>query len=255
MRHCDFSLPTPALNLSADEALLDWCEEGHSGPLLRFWEPQQYFVVVGYANRVAEEVNVPACREAGVPIFRRCTGGGTVLQGPGVLNYNLILKIDAAQSTHTIPATNQFVLERQRLALSDSLSLGERAGERASGNPPPAAEVQIRGQSDLAILDVKCCGNAQRRKKSFLIFHGSFLLGLDPAMIEKTLRMPSKQPDYRANRPHSEFVRNISINPEALKQAIRHQWQARELFTEIPFPQIEQLAAEKYSTDEWNFRF
>src|ERR1019366_4870445 len=90
----DLTLPTPAENLACDEALLDACEAGRHPPVLRFWESPEHFVVVGYSNPVATEVNVEACQAAGVPILRRCTGGGTVVQGPGCLNYALILPIE-----------------------------------------------------------------------------------------------------------------------------------------------------------------
>ena len=53
MLRLELSLPTPAENLAADEALLDWCEAGHCAETLVFWEPREPFVVVGYANKVA----------------------------------------------------------------------------------------------------------------------------------------------------------------------------------------------------------
>src|SRR5438105_13705655 len=115
------------------------------------WEPGQYFVVVGYGNKVATEVRVPFCEENDIPILRRCTGGGTVLQGPGVLNYSLILRIGESGSLHNIGATNKFILERHQTALASAL-----------GSP-----VEIKGQTDLAIGGRKFCGNAQRRGKHF----------------------------------------------------------------------------------------
>ncbi len=92
MKWLDAVLGTPAENLACDEALLDRCEE-RGEEILRFWESRQHFVVVGYGNSVAAEVNVFACAQLGVPILRRCSGGGTVVQGPGCLNYNLSLCI------------------------------------------------------------------------------------------------------------------------------------------------------------------
>ena len=61
MKRLDLTLPSPAENLAADEALLDWCEAGDGDETLCFWEPRETFVVVGYANKVATEVNVAAC--------------------------------------------------------------------------------------------------------------------------------------------------------------------------------------------------
>ncbi|HUC85689.1 MAG TPA: hypothetical protein VL970_10895, partial [Candidatus Acidoferrales bacterium] len=83
MQYMEFSFATPAEFLAADEALLDWCEAGHGDELLACWEPREIFVVVGYANRVSAEVNARACEKRGVPIFRRCSGGGAVVQMPG----------------------------------------------------------------------------------------------------------------------------------------------------------------------------
>src|SRR5271170_7933280 len=93
MKHFDFTFSTPAENLACDEALLDWCEENQGEEILRFWQSPETFVVVGYANKIATEVNVVNCEAKDIPILRRCTGGGTVLQGRGCLNYALILQI------------------------------------------------------------------------------------------------------------------------------------------------------------------
>src|SRR5450432_4760006 len=114
MKLLDLSLPTPAENLACDEALLDWGEEESGGEILRFWEPREYFVVVGYANKVSSEANVPACGAEGIPILRRCSGGGTVLQGPGCLNYSLALKTDGRPEVETIPITNHYIMTQHR---------------------------------------------------------------------------------------------------------------------------------------------
>src|SRR5436190_1549788 len=94
MNLLDLTLPTPAENLACDEALLDAFEAAGGDGVLRFWEPAEPFVVVGYSNQVAQEVDVAACDAAGIPVLRRCSGGGTVVQGPGCLNYALVLNIE-----------------------------------------------------------------------------------------------------------------------------------------------------------------
>src|SRR6266566_3649960 len=150
MKYCDLTLAPPAENLACDEALLQLAEEdGKMGEVLRVWEPMQYFVVVGYANRVGTEVNLPFCQRHTIPVLRRCTGGGTVLQGPGCLNYSLILPIAGSGPLRSIPATNDFILKRHQSALAALLR----------------APVEIRGHTDLAIGGLKFSGNAQRRKK------------------------------------------------------------------------------------------
>ncbi len=239
MRYCDLTLPTPALNLAADEALLEQCEAGETDELLRFWEPADYFVVLGYANRAATEVNLDFCREQRIPVLRRCSGGGTVLQGPGCLNYSLILRIDRAPALGTIPGTNRFVLDRHTQALS---ALLEKPVER-------------QGHTDLTLEGVKFSGNAQRRRKHCLLFHGSFLLHMDLDLIERALPMPSKQPDYRSNRSHADFLTNLELPPDKLKAALLTAWQASLPFESTPLRQIQRLVTDKYTRDDWNLKF
>ena len=125
----DVSFPLPVHNLACDEVLLNMLEEEAVGEILRFWTSTQYFVVLGSSNNVRDEVDLDACRADGIPILRRHSGGGTVLQGPGCLNFSLILAIDpnelpAEVLTHRL---EQKCIERDGLAFDDftiSLSVG-----------------------------------------------------------------------------------------------------------------------------------
>ncbi len=247
MRHLDLTLPSPAENLACDEALLDWCESGDGVECLRFWESFEPFVVVGYANKVATEVNVAACEARKIPILRRCSGGGTVVQGPGCLNYTLVLPIIKDGPLHSIPVANQFIMRHNRTAV-DLLFPG--TGTR---NPGPA--IAIRGHTDLAMGEKKFSGNSQRRRKHFLLFHGTILLNFDLALVGDLLRMPSKQPDYRESRNHTDFLTNIKVPAESLKAALQKAWDAGSPLANPPLERIKTLAREKYATNEWNFKF
>lgn len=239
MKLCDLTLGTPEENLACDEALLDLCEAGSGDELLRLWTPPRYFVVVGYANKAATEVNLAFCRQFNIPVLRRCTGGGTVLQGPGVLNYSLILRIDDARPVRSIAATNEFILKRHSEVLGKLLQ----------------APVEFRGHTDLAVGGLKFAGNAQRRHQRFLLFHGSFLLHLDMDLLEKILPLPSRQPDYRVNRSHADFLMNLRVPDYKIKAALIKAWDASGVLDPIPWDQITLLAREKYALDEWNLKF
>lgn len=233
----DLSLPTPAENLACDEALLDLAEEQGGPPVLRFWESSVPFVVLGYANKVAEEVNIEQCRELGVPVLRRCSGGGTVVQGPGCLNYSVVLSMDDSPDLQSITGTNQFVMGRTRDALSHAFG-------RA---------VSIEGHTDLAVGDLKFSGNAQRRKRSWLLFHGTVLLAeFELSLVPRVLRQPPRQPDYRRQRGHEDFVTRLSLNRVAVKDALRAEWKAVATSAEVPVDRIRDLVANRYSRDDWN---
>lgn len=239
MKLLDLTLPWPAENLACDEALLDAAETGAGVEVLRFWEPREYFVVVGYANKVAAEVNVAACETHGIPVLRRCSGGGTVVQGPGCLNYTLVLRITADGPLHNIGVANQFIMRQNRAALESVV------------NRP----VAVRGHTDLTVGDRKFSGNSQRRKKHFLLFHGTFLLNFDLLLVSELLPMPSKQPDYREHRAHTEFLTNLNVPANEVKAALRQTWKAEEPLDNPPLEKITALARDKYATREWNFKF
>jgi lipoate-protein ligase A len=247
MKHLVLPPQTPAQNLAADEAVLDWCEAGLGGETLLFWEPRETFVVVGYANKIATEVNLAACETKGIPIFRRCSGGGTIVQMPGGLNYSLILRITETGPTRNISSANRFIMEKNRIAI-ESLFPNSQL-------PSANSLISVRGHTDLCLGDLKFAGNSQRRRKHFLLFHGTLLLNCDLSRISELLLMPTMQPDYRARRPHEMFVTNLNLPAEKVMAALAKEWNAIQEFKNPPLDAISKLAREKYSTRKWNYKF
>ena len=242
MKLLDLTFPTPAENLACDEALLDRCDE-RGEETLRFWESPVPFVVVGYGNRIASEVNVEECQRRAIPILRRCSGGGTVVQGPGCLNYNLALRIAEHGPLATVTGTNEWVMERNRAALEKLLGVS----------------VTVKGHTDLAFAStdhhwLKFSGNAQRRRRHALVFHGTILHAFDLSLIDALLNFPSAQPDYRASRGHAEFVRSIPASPAQIRAALASVWNTSDSSPEIPRERMDQLRREHYENDTWNRR-
>ena len=235
----DLTLPSPPENLALEEALLDAAESGAGAEILRFWQAPTPFVVVGYANKVASEVNVAACEAKGIPILRRCSGGGAVVQGPGCLNYAVVLRITEDGPTRSISAANHFVMERNRSAISQLLA--------------PDSQLLIAGHTDLALGNLKFSGNAQRRRKNFLLFHGSLLLNFQLPLISELLQMPSLQPDYRASRAHERFVTNLNLPGATVKRALIKEWGPAA--SSDWRPPIPGALLQKYSSAEWNNKF
>ena len=241
MKFLDLTLPSPEENLACDEALLETCETELGEEVLRFWESKQNFAVLGYSNKVESELNKEVCQREKLPILRRISGGGTVLQGPGCLNYALFLEIAKNPELRTVTSANRFIMERHRSAVAKLLG----------------KEVLVQGHTDLTLGGLKFSGNSQRRKKKYLLFHGTFLIKFDFTALEKYLRMPSKQPDYRKSRTHSEFLTNLKISSDKIKSVLKEAWSARGT---VPSPHdrtrsvIQKLVAETYSNSEWNFK-
>ncbi len=235
----DTTLSTPAENLALDESLLYQINQQDSLGCLRIWEVDQYAVVLGSSNQVAENVNQAACLQDQIPVLRRCTGGGTVLLGPGCFIYSLFLRITAEQHLAGIEATTREILNR----ISGTLN-----------QLKPELSVEVRGISDLTVEGHKFSGNSQRWLTTTLLHHGTILYDFDLERIPRYLTSPEREPDYRSHRDHLEFVTNYEINPTQLRDALIETWQATEPEPTFPLDRVQQLVQEKYATENWNLR-
>ena len=240
MRLLDLSFDEPARNLALDEALLNEAEAGRSGDTLRFWESPVPFVVLGLTQRLSEEVHEDACASDGVPILRRASGGGCVLQGRGCLNFALVLSQLGHPDLGSIRASNRHILKKVCAALKSA-----------------GLDARFEGLSDLAIEGRKISGSAQRRRKRYLLHHGTLLYDADLALLPKYLKEPIKQPRYRADRKHEQFVRNLPCSPKILKEGLALSFGAGSRPSEITQDeqfQLDTLVAKKYQLDEWTRR-
>jgi len=239
VRFFDVPLATPGMQLACDDLLLDACDVDPAKETLRIWQPETYFVVAGYTNRIMQEVHVDTCVERGIPLYRRTSGGGTVVQGPGCFNYSLVLRMERDSALATVTSTNAYVLQRMAELVSGLLG----------------APVEHRGHTDLVWNNRKFSGNAQRRKERALLFHGTFLLSFDLSMIEVLLPHPSAEPDYRTGRPHTGFLTNLPLRTNTLTTALRETWAAQDAYGPFPLEPVRALAETRYLNHEWTYRF
>ncbi len=191
----DRTFPSPAENLAFDEILLDAKAE-----TLRFWESKQPFLVLGRSGRPFEELNLVACEAAAVPILSRTSGGGTVLQGPGCLNFTLILSIEARPCLANVSASYCAILP---------------AVVRALKLPGLAVE-----HTDISLNGRKVSGNAQHRTSGWLLHHGTLLHQLNIDAIETLIAEPARRPVHRAARTHRQFLTTIPLPPEEIKRRL-----------------------------------
>lgn len=200
----DISLPTPQENILYDNVLLELAEHGEGEETLRFWESRELFIVLGRIGNPDADLRVERVLADRVPVLRRSSGGGTVLQGKGCLNYTLVLSKERPE-IQDLRRSYQFILGHVVAALK---KLG--------------IDAACRPLSDIALTqnNKKISGNAQKRSKKFILHHGTLLHQFDLKKIEEYLAMPKDVPEYRQNRSHLDFVANLSISAEDLKKEI-----------------------------------
>jgi lipoate-protein ligase A len=234
LEYLDVTLPDLAANLALDEALLLQAEAGTGPEMLRFWEWPGPAVVLGAGCRVSDDVHEAACQADGVPLLRRSSGGGTVLLGPGCLLFSLVLAYERSPFLNEVRPSYRYIL-----------------GHVATGLETLAAGIRVAGISDLAVAGRKFSGNAQQRKRRYLLHHGTLLYEFAIDRVSRYLHPPARQPEYRGGRPHDTFLTNLPATAAQLKTVLRTAWDAQQAASQWPEESVRRLTEEKYARPEW----
>jgi lipoate-protein ligase A len=238
MRLLDLTLGTPEENLALDEALLDEAESAQRPrETLRLWESPEPVVVVGRSSQVTLEVNLPACQERGIRVLRRSSGGAAIVAAHGSLMYAVVLSYESRPVLRSLDEAHRFVL-----------------GTLVEALQPLAGGVRRQGTSDLTLGESKFSGNSMRCKRRNFLYHGTLLYDFPLRLIGECLAMPPRQPEYRRQRPHQEFVTNLPATAAALRAALQRAWGAWEAVDGWPRDRVRQLVDSRYSQSEWNDR-
>jgi lipoate-protein ligase A len=154
------------------------------------YEHERTVVVLGRSCTAQQDVYTGRCAKDGIPIFRRLTGGGSVVLCRGVL------VISAAGETHT-----PFHLREHMNAVNKAvIRVLEELGVKNLG---------LRGISDIACGEKKICGSSLHKKRDIVLYQGSLLLEPDLEIFARYLKHPLREPDYRQGRPHRTFLTTL----------------------------------------------
>jgi lipoate-protein ligase A len=239
MRLLDLTLATPAENIALDEALLLQADAGQSPQeVLRLWESPQPAVVLGRSSKVLDEVNLRECRQRGIEVLRRPSGGAAVVIGPGCLMYAVVLSYQRRPRLRAVDAAHRFVLG----AIAESLRCY-------------VPTVTPKGISDLVVDGEpprKFSGNSLRCRKSHLLYHGTVLYEFPLEEIAACLRAPPREPAYREGRHHQDFVTNLPLDGQDVRAALTRAFRPQSPLAEWPREMTAELTATRYSQHAWN---
>ena len=183
------SAPTVAENLKMDESLAKACADTGE-KVLRFWWGGPITAVLGCGDKPENALELDECEKRGISYIKRVTGGGTVLQTPDVFNYS-----------YTAPNPGNF-------DIMETFKLG--AEFLKSGLAKFGIQAEMQGISDVTVNGRKISGNAQARKWHSILLHGTILVDADYNLMEAVLKQPAKQPEYRLNRSHRDFLVSLA---------------------------------------------
>ncbi len=168
-----------------------WKQEYAPVSYVSVFVPGSSFVSLGASNNLEINVQIENCNLDGVRVFRRLSGGEAVFLSPNCTVYSHILL------SHDIPKAADF------FAINLDFITTKLTEQGVSG-------ITRRGISDLSINDRKILGCAIYKKTSFIIFQAVLNVREDPKLIQRYLRHPVREPDYRLSRPHNEFVTSLA---------------------------------------------
>lgn len=127
----------------------------------------------------------------GPAVYRRISGGGSVLHSRGNLNYSLFLSLEA------FPELMNVSLSYERILGAVAAGLGRFTGQKGY------SDLTVKNRGD----DRKFSGNAQCRKRGWIMHHGTLLYSKDAIRrVPFYLKPPPKEPDYRKGRSHRDFM-------------------------------------------------
>lgn len=177
------------------------------------YEAEHTEVILGRSNKKEEEVFVHNCIKDNVPILRRAGGGGSVVLSKGVFIISIAGK--SPLPYHLREHLNS--VNRSIIHTLESFHI-----ERLS----------IKGISDIALGNKKILGSSLYRKRDIVLYQGALLANPDLTLIERYLKHPKREPDYRKGRMHREFITSLynegyKIDKPILIAALQEEFQHR----------------------------
>ncbi len=225
----------PAMNVALDDALIEAAENAVDHPeVLRFWELGTPMVVIGRSSPLGSEVNHAYCERHSIPVFRRISGGQSIVTGPGCLMFALLLDMRLRPELEMLDLAHQSVMQNMQRALA-------KVG----------VETKMEGTCDLTIDGRKFSGNAVRKRRHWMLYHGTVLCDFDLSLISNCLGEPARRPEYRGQRSHDQFVTCVAVSTQAVADAIAERWDAKDPFDDPPLDLARQMVSEKYATRQW----
>lgn len=152
--------------------------------------PDNTYIVLGRSNNIENSINHKNVERDGIIILKRPSGGESVILSPNMLIFSFKQKSDKIQNPVKL-----FKLINSKL-IENFSKLG-------------IENLYSRGISDLSIGEKKIMGSSMFTKNKTIFYHGVLNISEDVELIEKYLKHPSKEPDYRKKRSHRDFVSSL----------------------------------------------
>jgi len=183
------------------------------------WIPPEPVVVLGCSSRLERAVEEARVRCDGIRVYRRPSGGESMFLSPRMAAVSLVLDLGKRPLPRTLfNATGAALIGALETLGVDGLS--------------------VRGTSDLALGERKLLGSAIYQRGTRLFYHAVLNVAEDPSTIQRYLRHPVREPQYRQGKRHDDFVTSLAregfqVGPEACREALARAFAPNPLLLEL----------------------
>jgi len=237
--------------MATDHAIMHGISISESMPTIRFYRWRRPSVTLGYFQKIAECVNTVYCRENGISVTRRETGGGTVLHYKE-LTYSFTVPVNSGIVTAGVEDSFKQIIS----PIINSLN---RFSVRA----------EYRPVNDIVINNRKISGSAQLRKKGVIQQHGTIIMDMDNELIRSALIRDEENLKARGFVSMDESITSVrnetgaEINDAFIEKIILSLIQnfSKSFNAELYAGNLSEnelvimkLYSKKFESDEWNFK-
>jgi lipoate-protein ligase A len=241
-------------NMAIDEAILNERIAGHVPNTLRFYRWQPSAVSIGKNQDPDTEIYIDACKQLGVDVVRRISGGGAVYHDyEGEVTYSVIAKAESLTPAGDITIVYAKIYE----AIKDALRLLGLTADFSSGDAKNCPNMTVKGK--------KISGSSQTITRGVVLQHGTLLRSVDLPKMFHLLKLKNASCTQAADigqrkitsiqnelghTVSSETIANALA--QGFKAMLKIQIEPGEL-TSVELELANKRYKEKYLTKEWNF--
>lgn len=211
-RLLDTGLRGAADNIALNRVLLEGRAAGESPNTLRFLRFTPC-ALLGYHQSATQELDLEYCRDQGIEVQRRITGGGAIYFDPGQLGWELYFG-------------------RRDLGIAGMETVSRRLCElAAAGLRRFGLEARFRPRNDIEVDGRKISGTGGVSEGDALLFQGTLLLDCDLESMLRVLRISAEKFSDKVVASARERIVTV-----------------RELIGQLPpLPEVQQALAEAFA--------
>lgn len=181
-------LQTAEFNMAEDSELLARCEQGLIPPTMRVYGWSEPSISLGYSQNAEAELDMERCRELGIPVVRRPTGGRALLHY-NELTYAVVAPVTLAPFNRGLKATFQAISEALVLSLEElDVQCDINTSKQRSGPVRSPACYASLNHCEITVDGKKLVGSAQKRTSKAFLQHGSLVIESDHDLFTSLLR-------------------------------------------------------------------